>query len=342
MHSLKTSADGKNFAAAEAGPWKGLREHGFAHPKLGPVTGKLFLQQVLGLTSMEVSLGVVPAGGGLPFYHRHQEHEELYIFVGGRGQFQVDERTLDVREGSVIRVSTSLIHAVPSDFAAAHMSPDLPEGHYVVIEISDDGCGIEPALKEKIFDPFFSTKFAGRGLGLAALVGVVRAHHGAVSVDSEPGRGALFRIWLPVIKRIVEADKGELARGRADEAPAREHSGSRRALVADDEEAVRSVVARILRTMGYLVETAEDGLAAVEAFRAAKAPYDLVLLDLTMPRLDGSRACEQIRALDKNVRIVLMSGYAKDMAQLTLPGGGFDAFLAKPFTLATFRGVVER
>ncbi len=105
MQVLKTSADGKNFAAAEAGPWKGLREHGFLHPKLGPVTGKLFLQQVLGLTSMEVSLGVVSAGGGLPFYHRHKEHEELYIFVGGRGQFQVDDRTLDVREGSVIRVS---------------------------------------------------------------------------------------------------------------------------------------------------------------------------------------------------------------------------------------------
>jgi uncharacterized cupin superfamily protein len=105
MKSLKRSAEGKNFAAAEAGAWEDLGGHGFVHPKLGPVTGKLFLQQVLGLTSMEVSLGCLPPGAGLPFYHRHREHEELYIFVGGRGQFQVDDQTLEVREGSVLRVS---------------------------------------------------------------------------------------------------------------------------------------------------------------------------------------------------------------------------------------------
>lgn len=105
MDSLRTGAEGKHFAAAEAGAWKDLGGLGFVHPKLGPVRGKVFLQRVLGLTSMEVSLNRLPAGAGLPFYHTHREHEELYVFVGGRGQFQVDDRTLDVREGSVIRVS---------------------------------------------------------------------------------------------------------------------------------------------------------------------------------------------------------------------------------------------
>src|SRR5690242_6735126 len=105
MDPLKKVAEGKHFAAAEAGAWKDLGGHGFVHPKLGPVRGKLFLQKALGLTSMEVSLGVLPPGAGLPFYHRHREHEELYLFVGGRGQFQVDGRTLEVREGTVIRVS---------------------------------------------------------------------------------------------------------------------------------------------------------------------------------------------------------------------------------------------
>lgn len=106
MKSLTKSAEGKHFAAAEAGAWTDLREQGFVHPKLGPVKGKLFLQKALGLTSMEVSLNLLPPGAGLPFYHRHREHEELYVFVGGRGQFQVDDQTLDVREGTVIRVST--------------------------------------------------------------------------------------------------------------------------------------------------------------------------------------------------------------------------------------------
>lgn len=105
MKSLERSAEGKNFAAAEAGPWKSLGEHGFVHSKLGAVKGKLFLQKTLGLTSMEVSLGILHPGAGLPFYHRHREHEELYLFVAGRGQFQVDDRTIDVREGTVIRVS---------------------------------------------------------------------------------------------------------------------------------------------------------------------------------------------------------------------------------------------
>ncbi len=242
----------------------------------------------------------------------------------------------------IIGISTSLRHAVPADFAAAHMSPDLPEGQYVVIEISDNGCGIDPSLKEKIFDPFFSTKFAGRGLGLAALAGIVRAHEGAVSVESKPGRGANFRIWLPASKRGEPIGKNESAGGSSDSIGSLQSTEPKRALVADDEEALLSVVSRILQSMGYKVETAKDGLAAVETFCASKTPFDLVILDLTMPRLDGSRACEQIRAIDKQVRIVLMSGYAEDMAQLKSAGGGFDAFLAKPFTLATFREVVER
>jgi mannose-6-phosphate isomerase-like protein (cupin superfamily) len=109
MHVLEDGAmdtiKGDHFTAAEAGPWADLAQHGFVHPKAGNVRGKLFLQKLLGLTSMEVSLGIMPPGVGLPFLHRHRQHEELYIFVGGEGQFQVDGKTLDVREGTVIRVA---------------------------------------------------------------------------------------------------------------------------------------------------------------------------------------------------------------------------------------------
>ena len=101
METLK----GANFAAVEAGRWLELGQHGFVHPRLGNIRGKLFLQNLLGMTSMEASLGILPPGAGLPFLHRHREHEELYIFVGGKGQFQVDGRTMDVREGSVVWVA---------------------------------------------------------------------------------------------------------------------------------------------------------------------------------------------------------------------------------------------
>lgn len=96
---------GANFAAAEAGRWLDLGRHGFVHPRAGDVRGKLFLQKLLGMTSMEASLGILPPGSGLPFLHRHREHEELYIFVGGKGQFQVDGKTIDVREGTVVFVA---------------------------------------------------------------------------------------------------------------------------------------------------------------------------------------------------------------------------------------------
>ena len=96
---------GKQFAVAEVGPWPAMSRHTFTHPTFGQVRGKVFLQKLLGLTSMEASLGVMPAGAGLPFLHRHREHEELYVIIRGRGQFQVDGETLDVREGTVLRVS---------------------------------------------------------------------------------------------------------------------------------------------------------------------------------------------------------------------------------------------
>jgi uncharacterized cupin superfamily protein len=96
---------GIHFSAAEVGPWRDLGQHSHPHPKLGEVRGKLFLRKVLGLTSMEASLGRMGPGAGLPFLHRHREHEELYIFVGGKGQFQVDDQVIDVAEGTVIRVS---------------------------------------------------------------------------------------------------------------------------------------------------------------------------------------------------------------------------------------------
>ena len=102
---------GPQFAAFDAGAWKDLGAHVFDHPRLGPVPGKLFLKDLLGLTGMEVSLGRLPAGVSVPFHHRHREHEELYIVVQGRGQIQVDGRVIDVREGSVVRIAPGGVHA---------------------------------------------------------------------------------------------------------------------------------------------------------------------------------------------------------------------------------------
>jgi CheY-like chemotaxis protein len=229
-----------------------------------------------------------------------------------------------------IGVTTGMTRADRAYLAGAYFARDLPEGDYVSLEISDNGGGMSPEVLEKIFDPFFTTKFTGRGLGLAAVLGIVRGHNGALKVFSEPGWGTTFKILLP----CAEGEAEEIvtaAPGLAD------WKGEGRVLVVDDEETVRVTTARMLESSGFTTRLADNGRTGVEEFMAEPDGYQLVMLDLTMPHMDGDEAFRLIHEARPEMRVLLMSGFNEQEAIARFTGQGLAGFIQKPFTLPSLR-----
>jgi PAS domain S-box-containing protein len=229
-----------------------------------------------------------------------------------------------------VAVTTALTRADRSYLAGAYFARDLPEGDYVSLEISDNGGGMTPDVLAKIFDPFFTTKFTGRGLGLAAVLGIVRGHKGALKVFSEPGWGTTFKILLPCAEGLAEVLAGTTP-------GLDEWKGSGLVLVVDDEETVRTTTARMLEASGFTTRLADHGRTGVEAFTLAPDSFTLVMLDLTMPHMDGDEAFRAIRALRPDARVLLMSGFNEREATARFTGAGLAGFLQKPFTFLTLR-----
>jgi PAS domain S-box-containing protein len=264
-----------------------------------------------------VSLGLSLAGG-LP---------EVDADAGQLGQLVVNLLTnaADALAGSrgTITLRTGLLEADRPLLARFHCAEGLPEGPYLKLEVEDDGPGMDEATRQRIFEPFFSTKFAGRGLGLAAALGIVKSHRGVIRVESEPGRGSRFTVLLPPGRVAVAAR----AAGRAAAPPL----GDLVVLVADDEAVVRRTARRALERAGVKVLEAADGHEAVAAFRAHAGRVSCVLLDLTMPGLGGEEALTAIRELRPDVPVVLTSGWA-DRDEAPVAGGQPGVrFLPKPF-----------
>jgi CheY-like chemotaxis protein len=194
----------------------------------------------------------------------------------------------------------------------------------VVLEVSDTGPGIDAKTMPRIFEPFFTTKGVGRGMGLAAIRGIVENHDGEIRIASREGKGTTCTVLLPA-SAIPEAAEPPSSEGH----PA--GAGRGRVLLADDEEDVRGVVLAMLETLGYEVIEARDGLEAVEIFRHRAAEIDLVILDLVMPRLTGEAALSQIRRIAPAVPAILISGYDQSDRIGEIVAGGFGGFLQKPF-----------
>ena len=192
----------------------------------------------------------------------------------------------------------------------------------VVLEVSDTGPGIDVKTMPRIFEPFFTTKGVGRGMGLAAIRGIVDNHSGEIRVVSREGKGTTCTVLLPASAVPASAEPPS-----AEGQPA----GVGRVLLADDEEDVRGVVHAMLETLGYEVIEARDGLEAVEIFRRRAAEIDLVILDLVMPRLTGEAALGQMRRIVPTVPAILVSGYDESGRIREIVAAGFGGFLQKPF-----------
>ncbi len=224
----------------------------------------------------------------------------------------------------LIRVCTGLMRAERNYLEETFLSPDLPPGDYVFLEVNDNGCGMAPEVKARIFEPFYSTKFAGHGLGLAAVLGIVRSHHGTIKVYSEPGRGATFKLLFPAIAEgFPESEKS------VDKVSAWRGSGL--ALVVNDEETVRAVTARTLESLGFTSLTAADGAEGVRLFREHAGQLRLVLLDLTMPHMNGEEAYRELHRINPAVPVVLMSGFTEKDTIDRFAGKALAGFIQKPF-----------
>jgi PAS domain S-box-containing protein len=229
-------------------------------------------------------------------------------------------------KSGVIRVSTGVMECDGDYRKNAFLSgEDIAEGVYVYFEVSDTGCGMDEETKRKIFDPFFTTKSTGRGLGLATVLGIVRAHKGAIEFHSEPGEGTTVRALFPAAQRPAES--------LATETPVPEGwRGNGTILLVDDEEPVLEVGGMMLERAGFIVRTATDGREALEVFRQCQADIVCVVLDLVMPNMDGGETLTELRRIQEDVKVVLSSGYHERDVTERLAGMGFAGFLKKPYT----------
>jgi len=225
-----------------------------------------------------------------------------------------------------------------NDVLQASLDEPLPEGIYTYLEVADTGCGMDAETIEKIFDPFFTTKFTGRGLGMSAVLGIVRGHQGALKIYSEVGKGTTFKVLFPANELPMD---DTTVRGR-DEAEGKDWRGCGTVLIADDEQVVCVVAKQMLERLGFDVLTASDGREAMKVLHEHADEIVCVLLDLTMPQLDGEETFREIRLFYPLVRVVLCSGYNEQDATQRFVGKGLAGFIQKPFNTVALKKELMR
>jgi PAS domain S-box-containing protein len=290
---------------------------------LEPVDVSKVVEGMLGLLKVTVSRHaalVTDLGEGLPAVRaRTAQLSQIVINLVVNAS-----EAIGAHEG-VIRVSTERIGLGPAEAAAKA----LPPGDYVRLEVSDTGRGMSPETQAKVFDPFFSTKFSGRGLGLAVVHGIVRSVRGAIQVASEPGKGTTFQVLLPCEGAVAKLDPGSII---AIDEPV---PAARRAtvLLVEDEEHLRLAVAKILGRSGLETFEAANGTAAIDLLRASGGTIDLILLDLTIPGSSSQEVLAEAALARPDVKVILTSAYSEEEAKPMMREPVVCGFIRKPFKL---------
>jgi CheY-like chemotaxis protein len=228
----------------------------------------------------------------------------------------------------VIAITTA--HVAPEQYPLSDLSN--PPAGLIRVEVTDTGCGMTPEIQAAIFDPFFTTKFAGRGLGLAAVQGIIRSHRGVIRVESEAGKGSRFEILLP--------STSEPAWGSA-AAPGSDAEVAGTCLVVEDEEALRIAVSSMLRKRGFSVLEAPDGKTAVAVFHTQAAEIDVVLLDMTLPGMSGPEVLAALRRIRPDVRVILTTAYSQDTVLAAINGERNWAYIQTPYQFSQLSALLR-
>jgi PAS domain S-box-containing protein len=234
-----------------------------------------------------------------------------------------------------ILLTTEILTLNASETASLHPGSPIPPGRYVVLGVKDTGSGMSEEVLARIFDPFFTTKFSGRGLGLSAMLGILRAHHAGIRIQSAPGAGTEFRIYFPEGLSSVSTPEPQLE-------PDHHPTETGTVLLVEDEAEVRQSVATMLRQAGFQVLEAVDGVEACDLFRKERERIQVVLMDLTMPRLDGRSAAKEILATDPGARIILTSGFPASSSEQTPLDSHLSGFIQKPYEMVDLLAELRR
>ena len=236
-------------------------------------------------------------------------------------------------KSGVIAINTGCMDCDKKYLKAVWLDENIKEGLFVYLEIADTGCGMDKHTLTKIFDPFFTTKFTGRGLGMAAVLGIVRGHKGAIKVYSEPGKGTTFKVLLPASNKPAEIFNHD---SHTDD-----WQGSGNVLLVDDEETVRGIGKEMLHELGFTTITANDGREAIEIFKQTP-DIAFVILDLTMPHLDGEQCFRELRRLKPDVKVIMSSGFSEYEVTQKFVGKGLAGFIQKPYKFSVLKAALKK
>ncbi|GFO58143.1 hypothetical protein GMST_04680 [Geomonas silvestris] len=242
---------------------------------------------------------------------------------------------IGARQGE-IRVTLNRAALTQEEARCDHLGKEIPAGFYLCLEVADDGCGMDEATRLRVFEPFFSTKFSGRGLGMSAVLGIINAHGGALDLASTPGGGTCFRIYLPAPEEADRAAQG----GRQLETASR-WQGSGRVLLVEDEAMVRALAATMLGKLGFEVVQAANGEEGLSRFRHREGPFRLVITDLGMPVMDGYQMVDELKRLAPGLPILITTGFGEVDVASRLSLSRVDGYLAKPYDFLKLKEAVN-
>ena len=307
-----------------------------------------FAVQPLRLNALiEENLGLLEVAVPKNVYLAAELGEELPLILADTGQMQQVLMNLIINAAEAIgsRPGTVTVRTGVREVSASerHLWPfgrdPFPAGRYVVLQVCDDGCGMDAVTLPRIFDPFFTTTFTGRGLGLAAVSGIVKGHQGGLRVESRPGAGTTFYLAFPA---AAEGEAKALEPPVAAPAAIPLERRPELILLVDDEEPVRTAVTDILEMKGLRVLAAPNGKEGLAIYRQHRADVLLVLLDLSMPGMSGEETFRELRAVDPGLRIILSSGYDEGEVSARFAGDPPTGFLQKPYSVETLTAAIER
>ncbi len=270
-------------------------------------------------------------------------HKDLPLIKGDATQFRQVIMNIIInasesigKDNGQIKITTDVVEADDKLIEKMTVNNDIQPGKYISLEISDTGCGMDESSIKQIFDPFFTTKFTGRGLGLAAVLGIINGHKGALTLTSKKGSGTSFTIYLPI------SETAEIPLPKSEPQNLINNKKHLKILIIDDEDYIRTVTTRMLEIAGYESFTAKDGKTGITIFKKENPALSCVILDLTMPEMDGQEVLEKLKLINPEVPVIISSGYSPEEVTLRFKKEEISGFLQKPYQLSELLNEIEQ